>query len=169
MKAKLKHYAKEILFFIVIMTLFSNALSLYKSQSLSDTPLFLTDVQLLGNKTYIISNDKPILIHFWATWCPTCKLEASNIEFLSKHFEVITIAVDSKDDASVQRYLDEHHYTFNVVNDPHNQLSSRFKIAGLPTTFIYDKNKNLVFSDVGYSSTLSMYIKMLWAGIHSDL
>lgn len=163
MKEKLKHYAKEIIFFIIIMTIFSNVLSLYKSQSLSDTPLFLTDVQLLGNKTYILSNDKPILIHFWATWCPTCKLEASNIEFLSKYFEVLTIAVDSKDDTTVQKYLDAHEYTFNVVNDPHNQLSSQFKIVGLPTTFIYDKNKNLVFSDVGYSSTFSMYLKMLWA------
>ena len=166
MKAKLKHYAKEIIFFIIIMTIFSNVLSLYKSQSLSDTPLFLTNVQLLGDKTYILSNDKPILIHFWATWCPTCKLEASNIEFLSQHFEVITIAVDSKDDATVQQYLDDHSYTFNVVNDPHNQLSSRFKITGFPTTFIYDKNKNLVFSDVGYSSTFSMYMKMLWAEMH---
>ncbi len=166
MKAKLKHYAKEIFFFIVIMTIFSNALSLYKSQSLNDAPLTLKSVQLLGNKTYIFSNDKPVLIHFWATWCPTCKLEASNIEFLSKHFEVITIAVDSKSDATVQKYLDENEYTFNVVNDPHNQLSSKFKILGLPTTFIYDKNKNLVFSDVGYSSTFSMYLKMLWAQMH---
>ena len=162
MKAKLKHYLKEIIFFIIIMTIFSNVLSLYKSQSLNDAPLTLKSLQVLGDKTYIFSNEKPILIHFWATWCPTCKLEASNIEFLSKHFEVITIAVDSKDDTTVQKYLDEHEYTFKTANDPHNQLSSQFKIVGLPTTFIYDKNKNLVFSDVGYSSTFSLYLKMLW-------
>ena len=163
MRKKLKHYMKEIIFFVLIMTLFANLLSLYKSQSLNNAPLFLKDVQLLNNTTYIITPDKPILIHFWATWCPTCKLEADNIEFLSKHFEVLTIAVDSKDDATVQKYLDAHGYTFHVVNDPHNQLASLFKIQGLPTTFIYDKNKKLIFSDVGYSSTLSMYLKMLWA------
>ena len=165
MKAKLKHYAKEIFFFIIIMTIFSNAISLYKSQSLNNAPLNLQSVQLLGDKTYIFSKDKPILLHFWATWCPTCKLEASNIEFLSKHFEVVTIAVNSKDDASVQKYLDEHEYTFPVVNDQNNQIASQFKIVGFPTTFIYDKNKNLVFSDVGYSSTFSMYLKMLWVGM----
>jgi len=162
---KIKHYLKEIIYFIVVLTIFSNLISIYKSQSLSNAPLTIKYFELLNNKTYILHDDKPILIHFWATWCPTCKLEASNIEFLSKHFEVITIAVDSKDDATVQKYLDEHEYTFDVVNDPHNQLSSKFKIVGLPTTFIYDKNKNLVFSDVGYSSTFSMYMKMLWAGM----
>ena len=159
---KMKHYLKEILFFIIFLTIFSNILSLYKSQNLNDLPLQIKYFELINNKTYIVNGDKPLLVHFWATWCPTCKLEASNIEFLSKHFEVLTIAVDSKDNATVQKYLDTHEYTFNVVNDPHNQLSSQFKIVGLPTTFIYDKNKNLVFSDVGYSSTFSMYLKMLW-------
>ncbi len=165
MKAKLKHYTKEIIFFLIIMTIFSNAMSLYKSQSLNHAPLPISDVQLLNGKTYIFSHNKPVLIHFWATWCPTCKLEASNIEFLSKQFDVITVAVDSKDNATVQKYLAAHQYTFKTVNDPHNQLSSLFKIKGFPTTFIYDKNKKLVFSDVGYSSTLSMYLKMLWASL----
>jgi len=160
---KMKHYLKEILFFIIFLTIFSNVLSLYKSQNLNDLPLHIKYFELINKKTYVVHGDKPLLIHFWATWCPTCKLEASNIEFLSKYFEVLTIAVDSKDDTTVQKYLDAHEYTFNVVNDPHNQLSSQFKIVGLPTTFIYDKNKNLVFSDVGYSSTFSMYLKMLWA------
>jgi len=165
MKAKLKHYAKEILFFIIAMIIFSNALSLYKSQSLNSAPLTLKSVQLLKNQTYEFSNDKPVLIHFWATWCPTCKLEASNIEFLSKQFEVITVAVNSKNDTTVEKYLDEHEYSFHVVNDQNAQLSSHFNIKGFPTTFIYDKNRNLVFSDVGYSSTFSLYLKMLWAGM----
>ena len=163
---KITHYLKEIIYFLIILTIFSNVLSLYKSQSLNNLPLQIKYFELLHNKIYVLHENKPILIHFWATWCPTCKLEASNIEFLSKHFEVVTIAVDSKDDVTVQKYLDEHEYTFKTVNDPHNQLSSQFKIVGLPTTFIYDKNKNLVFSDVGYSSTFSLYLKMLWAGMH---
>ncbi len=43
----------------------------------------------------MIPNNKPILLHFWATWCPTCKFEAPNIEKVSKDYEVITIAVQS--------------------------------------------------------------------------
>jgi len=165
MKQKIKHYTKEIIFFLLTMTLFSNLLSLYKSQSLNNTPLTLTHVQLITAKPYIISQNKPILIHFWATWCPTCKLEASNIEFLSHHFEVLSIAVNSKDDATVQKYLATKGYTFAVVNDPHNQLASAFNVHAFPSTFIYDKHHNLVFSEVGYTSTLGLWMRMLWAGM----
>ena len=166
MLSKVKHYLKEIIYFIVVMTIFSNAISLYKSQSLNDAPLQISSFKLLHDNTYVLHDNKPILVHFWATWCPTCKVEASNIEFLSKHFEVITIAVNSKDDRTIQTYLDEHDYSFHVVNDSDSILSSQFKIAAFPTTFIYDKNKKLIFSDVGYSSTFSLYLKMLWAGMH---
>lgn len=160
---KIKHYAKEIISFALIIFILGNAVSLYKSQSLSHEPLAIQKFTLMDNQEYTAAEDKPILIHFWATWCPVCKLEASNIDFMAKHFEVITIAVKSGDNAAIKKYLNSHHYSFKVVNDKDAQLSSQFKIAGFPTTFIYDKNKKLLFSDVGYTSTLSLYLKMWWA------
>lgn len=147
------------------MTILANAISLYKSQDLTQEPLNIRSFKLINNLEYKVPNNKPILIHFWATWCPTCKLEASNINFLAKHFKVVTIAVKSGADHSLKKYMNEHHYTFNVTNDKNGKLSSQFHIAGLPTTFIYDKNKKLLFSDVGYTSTLSLYLKMWWAGL----
>ncbi len=147
------------------MTLLTNAISIYKSRDLSQQPLTIQSFQLINDKASKIADNKPILIHFWATWCPTCKLEASNINFISKHFEVVTVAVKSGSDDAIQSYLHEHNYTFKVVNDKNGMLSSKFHIAGFPTTFIYDKNKKLLFSDVGYSSTFTLYIKMWWASL----
>lgn len=165
MKNKIKHYIKEILFFVVVMTILANALSFYKSQSLTQKPLNIQSFQLLDGQEYKVARNKPIMIHFWATWCPVCKLEASNINFLSKHFEVITIAVKSGSNDAIKKYVNKHHYTFKVVNDANAKLSSQFQITGFPTTFIYNKNKKLLFSDVGYTSTLSLYLKMWWAGL----
>ena len=164
MKNKIKHYTKEIIYFIIVMTLLANIISIYRSQDLSQTPLDIQSVKLIDNTTYTLPKNRPILIHFWATWCPTCKLEASNIDFLAKHFEVLTIAVSSGSDYEIQNYLNEHSYTFRVVNDKDGSLRSKFQIAGFPTTFIYDKNKRLCFSEVGYTSTLGLYLRMLWAG-----
>jgi len=147
------------------MTLLTNAISIYKSRDLSQQPLTIQNFQLINDKASKIADNKPVLIHFWATWCPTCKLEASNINFISKHFKVITIAVKSGNNNAIKKYLDEHNYTFKVVNDKSGMLSSKFHIAGFPTTFIYDKNKKLLFSDVGYSSTFTLYIKMWWASL----
>ncbi|WP_418640559.1 redoxin domain-containing protein [Sulfurimonas sp. ST-27] len=163
MLKKMKHYLKEIIFFVITMTLFANALSLYRSQDLSQSPLTVDSFKLINNQEYQVVKNKPVLVHFWASWCPTCKLEASNIEFLSHYFEVITIAVKSGSDEKLQKYLDENNYTFKVVNDKNGKLSSIFHISGFPTTFIYDKHKKLVFSEVGYTSTPGLYLRMLWA------
>ena len=163
MKAKLIKYIKEIITFFIILTIAANVISLYKSQSLNHKPLNISSVKLLDNQPYIFENaDKPVLIHFWASWCPTCKLEASNIEFLSKYFEVITIAVKSGSDDEIKEWLSKNGYDYRVVNDSEGVLSSHFNIMAFPTTLIYDKNKNLVFSEVGYTSTLGLLLRMLF-------
>jgi thiol-disulfide isomerase/thioredoxin len=162
---KIKYYLKETLYFVVIITILANIISLYKSQDLSEQPLRLNAVKLINNQNYKIPADRPVLLHFWATWCPTCKLEASNIDFLAKYFEVITIAVKSGSDNEIKKYLDEHNYHFKVINDKDGRFSTAFHISAFPTTFIYDKKHNLSFSEVGYTSTFGLYLRMWWAGI----
>ena len=162
---RVKHYLKEITLFIVVMTIFANIISIYKSSDLNKEVLTLRSITLMNQEEYRLDNSRPLIIHFWATWCPTCKLEASNIELISKQYDVITIAVNSGSNVDIKRYLDENNFTFRVVNDKNSIYASKFKIAAYPTTFIYDKNRNLVFSEVGYTSTIGLYLRMWWAGI----
>ncbi len=164
-KNKIVHYLKELVIFLVVMTIFANIISLYKSQELNSESLKLNNVYLLDNVKYEIDNSKPILVHIWATWCPTCKLEAGNIEMVSKYFNVLTIAVKSGSDDELKNYLNENHYSFNVINDNDGTLSSEFNIGAYPTTFIYDKNKKLVFSEVGYTSTFGLALRLWWASL----
>ena len=154
---RVKHYAKEIVLFFIVMTIFMNILSLYKSTDLNKKPLNLPNITLTHNK--------PVLIHFWATWCPTCKVEASNIQTISEYYDVVTIAVKSGSNQEIQKYLDENNYTFRVVNDSTGAISSNFKIGVFPTTFIYDKDKNMVFSEVGYTSTWGLALRMWWSSL----
>ena len=162
---RVKHYLKEIAIFVIVMTIFANIISIYKSSDLNSEALQLSSVTLMNNKLYSFKDDKPVLIHFWATWCPTCKLEASNIETISKQYDVITIAVNSGSNREIKEYLDENDFTFMVVNDQNSIYASEFKIAAYPTTFIYDRNRDLVFSEVGYTSTIGLYLRMWWAGV----
>ena len=163
MKTKLKKYIKEIAIFFIIITISSNAISLYKSQSLTGEVLPLESVKLINNKIYDIKNDKPILVHIWATWCPVCKVEAPNIQTISEHFNVISIAVKSGSNEKLRNWLKDNDYTYNVINDEQGQLSSMFNITAFPTTLIYDKNKKLIFGEVGYTSTVGLWLRMLWA------
>ena len=153
---KFKHYLKEIIKSVVIITVVLNAYSYYRSQDLNTEKLPLTNISL---------NEKPIMIHFWATWCPVCKIEAPNIQRVSKDHNVLTIASQSGTDEEIKEYLKENDVDFNFINDKDNSYAEQFNITVYPTTLIYDKNRNLVFSDVGYTSTLGLYLRMWWAGL----
>ncbi len=165
MQEKIKHYAKETLLFFVLLTLIANVLSLYKSSDVNKEPLKMDSITLIKNQNYQLPHAKPILIHFWASWCPTCSLEASNIQKISEHYETITIAVKSGSDAEIQQFLQERNLNFQVANDANGIYANSFKIAAFPTTLIYDKEKNLVFSEVGYTSTLGLYLRMWWSSL----
>lgn len=162
MKEKIKKYLKEIIVFIVVLTVVSNALSYYRSQNLNKEKLELQEVKLLNDITYKIPKNKAIAIHFWATWCPTCELEASNIQKLSEDYEVLTIAVQSGTKKQIDEYLKEHNLSFRVLEDKDGYYSRKFNIKAFPTTLIYDKNQELKFSEVGYTSTLGLYLRFLY-------
>jgi thiol-disulfide isomerase/thioredoxin len=153
MKAKIKHYLKEFILFVIFITISTNVISLYKSVELNKEPLSIN---------YTFKEKKPILVHFWATWCPVCKVEAPNIQTLSKYYNVITIAVKS-DKQEIARYMQQNNLDFNVIDDRDGKIAQRFNIAVYPTTFIYNKEKKLIFSEVGYTSTFGMWIRLLWA------
>lgn len=161
MKDKIKKYLKEGIVFLVILTIAMNGISYYKSLDLNKDSLDIKTFTLFDNSKYIVPKDKPIIIHFWATWCPICKFEAKNIEKISKDYEVITIAVQSGNNEEIENYLDDHELSFRVVNDEDGFYSQKFNIKGFPTTLIYDKNKKLRFSEVGYTTTAGLYSRML--------
>lgn len=160
---KLKHYAKEIFFFFAFLLIFSNAISLYKSSDLNKQQLSSINLELLDGSFYKIDTSKPILVHFWATWCPTCKLEAQNIQSIHEDYQLISIAVNSGSAYDIQDYLDERKLTYATCSDENGSIAKRFNVVAYPTTFVYDKKGNLVFSEVGYTSTWGLWLRMWWA------
>ncbi|MEA1920707.1 MAG: redoxin domain-containing protein [Campylobacterota bacterium] len=161
----IKKLLKELIFIGITLFIAMNLISYLRSPKLSTTALPEISSPLIDKRMFSTheSPDKPLLVHFWATWCPTCKLEAGNIQMISEHFNVITIAVKSGSDTEISNYLKENNFNFKVINDDKGIYASQFFIPAYPTTFIYNSDKDLEFSEVGYSSTLGLYLRMLWA------
>jgi len=156
----LKKILKELLTTVMMLLIISNVMSYLRKPTLDSNLLPTQTFQLIDGASYTAQKGKPLLIHFWATWCPTCKLEASNIERLSKKYEVLSIAVNSGDDAKVQHYMDEKSLDFKVCNDKNAFLAKQFHVEAYPTTFIYDANATLRFTEVGYTSTAGLLARM---------
>jgi thiol-disulfide isomerase/thioredoxin len=160
MNKKIKKNILEILKYVAIIAIVTNAVSYYRSLDLNKEKFDIKSFKLLDNTTYAVPKDKALLVHFWATWCPTCKFESPNIDKISKDYEVITIAVQSGSQKEIKNYLNEYQLKFKVVNDKDGFYSNKFNIKAFPTTLIYDKDKNLKFSEVGYTTTAGLYSRM---------
>ncbi len=155
-KLNIKKILKEIAIAIFMIFILSNIMSYLRKPDLDSTQLPKIEAQLVDGKQFSVMEGKSLVIHFWATWCPTCKLEAPNIETVSKQYEVLTIAVNSGDDTEIKAYLKERGLTFKVLSDIDGKWAKQFKVEAFPTTFIYDAKRELRFTEVGYTTTAGL-------------
>jgi len=107
------------------------------------------------------ASPKPVLVHFWATWCGICRLEQDSIEALSKDYNVITIAMQSGSDEEVKAYLKENKLSFKVINDVDGEFVQDYGISGVPASFIVNSENDINFSEVGFTSGWGLRFR-LW-------
>lgn len=158
--SRLKSYAKEIAVALLLLFIISNSISFYRANYASQI--------LIKSMPHIFfknENSKPVLYYFFASWCPTCKLELSNIEQISKSYRVIGVMSDSGDTNAMRTYLKSHNASFVALNDNNGAIAKTFGVKAFPTTIIYDSNGELFYSDIGYTSTLGLYIRLWLASI----
>ena len=157
---KIKKWIKEILIGAVALFILSNIISYIRKPDLDSLQLPIATVQLVDGSSYTLKEGKPVIVHFWATWCPTCKLEAANIDRVSQKYEVLTVAVNSGDDEKITRYLKERGLSFRVLNDRKGSWAEKFRVQAFPTTFIYDAKGELKFTEVGYTTTAGLLARI---------
>jgi thiol-disulfide isomerase/thioredoxin len=159
-KWNIRSIFKEMVTITAAVFILTNIISYVRKPELVQTKLPNIEAALLDGSQFKVEKGKPLVIHFWATWCPTCKLEAPNIERVSKKYEVLTIAVNSGDDKKIKTYLKERGLTFKVLNDSDGKWARQFKVEAFPTTFIYDGQGELRFTEVGYTTTAGLLARL---------
>ncbi|MFQ5595328.1 MAG: redoxin domain-containing protein, partial [Anaerolineae bacterium] len=86
----------------------------------------------------------PILINFWATWCPPCRFEMPLLEQTYgrlKEDDLIVLAVDVQEGPElVTPYIAEMGLTFPVALDRAGAVATAYRVTGLPTTVFVDAN-----------------------------
>jgi len=148
---------------IALIVLVFIAIKTYMQRNLVEGAVPTVQGRLLSGQPVSLQSYKgqPVLLHFWATWCPVCKLEQASIEAISKDHAVVTIAMNSGNDLEVKSYLDEHHLTFPVIVDEHSVIAKRFGVQGVPTSFIINPDGNIAFTEVGFTTSWGLRFR-LW-------
>ena len=85
---------------------------------------------------------RPLLINFWATWCPPCREEMPALERIERKraergAAVIVINFE-EDEATIRRYLAENGLSLRVFQDNRGEVAQILDITHLPTTLFVD-------------------------------
>jgi peroxiredoxin len=115
---------------------------------------------------------KVVLLNFWATWCHPCLQEMPLMEQLYQTLRqrpFVMWAVAMKEDREkVAPFMDKHHFQFTALLDRDGAVSTRYKLRGLPTTYLIDCHGNTVGWSVGPQEWTSEAIRTLLAALLSD-
>ena len=100
----------------------------------------LQDVDLSEKK------GKIMVLNFWATWCAPCKKEMPSLEKLAQdlpQIDVYPINMEPPNKLRVRDWLqDIGVVSLNTFFDPQLDLAKKFKLIGMPTTVLLDKDGN---------------------------
>lgn len=109
---------------------------------------------------------KPVLVHFWATWCPICRAEQGSIAAITHdHPNIITVAMQSGSLEEVASYMREQGIDFPVVNDQDGTLSSTWGVHAVPASFIIAPDGRIRFVEIGYTTDIGLRLRLWLAGI----
>lgn len=98
---------------------------------------------------------KPILLIFWATWCPFCAEELSGLNsFYKKHQgDIYVIAVTGGEPKeTVKDYAKENNVSFLLALDFQKSAWSDYLVLGTPHHFLIDKGGNILNIQAGLLS-----------------
>jgi thiol-disulfide isomerase/thioredoxin len=165
MTPKLLRILREIAIFAFILWVGSTAMSWWRAPKLDSATLPRITGTLIDGTPFDSDTlrGKPILIEFWGTWCPVCKQQAPNISRIAKRYNVLTIAVNSRDKGHIRKWMAEEGVDYPVLNDLSGHWAKQFKVSVYPTTYIYNAQRKLKFTDVGYTTTAGMLARMKMA------
>ena len=97
---------------------------------------------------------KLILLNFWATWCAPCKEEMPHLDKLKakfKNLEIIPINIADEELTKSKEFFEELNiYNLEIFYGPSIELAKQFKLRGIPTTVIIDKEGYELARIIGY-------------------
>jgi thiol-disulfide isomerase/thioredoxin len=97
---------------------------------------------------------KPVLITFWATWCPSCKEELPILEKFSigkrDQLVILLIVIDGERKRAAQKVVNENKITLPVLLLLKEKCMDQYGVRGwVPQTFLIDREGMLVGKIVG--------------------
>jgi peroxiredoxin len=117
---------------------------------------------------------KVVVVDFWATWCGPCKASFPGMQKMVSKFSndpnVKFVFIDTWETVESKKknaedFIANNQYSFHVLLDNDDKVVDQFKVDGIPTKFVIDKNGMIRFKAVGFDGNDDKLVKELTAMI----
>ncbi|MGB2739792.1 MAG: TlpA disulfide reductase family protein [Cognaticolwellia sp.] len=134
-------------FFLLIFSTFTCPLLANETVNLSS--LELLEQQLTKEQ------GKIIYIDFWASWCIPCRksfpwMNDLKAQYETKGLTIISINLDHSR-ALADEFLMKTPANFQVIYDPKGLIARKYKLQGMPSSFIVNRQGEIVSAHVGFN------------------
>lgn len=120
----------------------------------SGDPVPETEIEAFSGETVTFAEYQgtPMVVNFWASWCPPCIAEMPDLEAVSQlgGDEVVFVGINTQDTPDrAAELVDETGATYDLLRDPDGELAREFGVFGMPSTFYVDADGTIVGRHTG--------------------
>jgi peroxiredoxin len=130
----------------------ASAAGLFGSGSKGPAPDFeLQDIKGASVRLSQFRGDRPVMLYFWATWCPSCVTMKPHIARVrekvpEKDMQILGINVGEGDSLEkVKRYQEGHPVTWPILYDTGSKVARTYRVQGIPLFVLVDKEGQIVY------------------------
>ena len=141
-------------------------------EGLVESPGFSTEDATGNDVDFASFRGKLVLLNFWATWCPPCRLEMPSMErlygeFRDKGLEVVAVNFMESGE-QVRAFAEEQKLTYPMLLDKEAEIAGRYGVMRLPVSVLIGREGEVIAKAIGFKDWYKDDIRELVAALLGD-